>query len=188
MRRDQDIGGFLAHPEVREEIALGPSVGVMALHGGLEFSTSRIARKIAAKAPASFYGVIQTSSLGWHVTSTQFGRSSTEHLGSFLDHVRFVVSMHGFHRAGLYDTILLGGSNRERARQLGNKLREEGYPVIDDLEAIPSGLRGTHPQNPVNLASDGGVQVELPRILRRPEPLAGLVRAIASVLADSSQS
>lgn len=185
MRRDQDIAGFLAHPEVREEIALGPSVGVMALHGGLEFSTSRLARKIAAEAPASFYGVIQTAALGWHVTSTRFSRASTEHLGTFLDHVRFVVSLHGFHRAGLYDTILLGGSNRERAAHLGRELRREGYLVIDDLDEIPAGLRGMHPRNPVNLAREGGVQVELPRLLRRSEPLSGVVKAIATVLTDS---
>jgi len=167
---------------------LGPTVGVMALHGGLEFSTSRIARAVAHEAPASFYGVVQSPDLGWHVPSIHFTRAATQHLGAFLDQVSFVVSLHGFHRKTLLDTILLGGSNRQRASELGAKIRAAGYPVESDLNKIPSGLRGLHPQNPVNLASRGGVQVELPRLYRRPKPLAGIVGAISEVLRNSTQS
>ena len=171
---------------VREVMVLGPTVGVMALHGGLEFSTSRLARAVAQKAPASFYGVVQSADVGWHVPSIYFTRAATEHLAAFLDQVSFVVSLHGFHRKSLADTILLGGSNRERAEDLGAKLSPAGYPVLSDLTKIPSGLRGLHPQNPVNLAPSGGVQVELPRLYRRPKPLPGIVDAISEVLRDST--
>ena len=43
---------------------------------------------------------------------------------------------------------------------------EKRFPVITDIEQIPAGLRGVHPSNPANLASDGGVQLELPPVLR----------------------
>lgn len=188
MRRDKDIEGFLAHPDVREELVVGPSVGVMALHGGLEFSTSRLARAVAREAPASFYGVVQSSNLGWHVPSIHFSRESTERLDAFLDHVSFVVSLHGFHRHGWLDTILLGGSHRPRADRLGAVLRDSGYKVVSDIDEIPHGLRGLHGDNPVNLPTQGGVQVELPRSLRRPEPLEGIVTAISDVLRDAAQS
>ena len=34
--------------------------------------------------------------------------------------------------------------------------------MIDELEEIPKGLRGVHDRNPVNVARQQGVQVELP--------------------------
>lgn len=187
MKRDNDISAFLGHVDVREELALGPAVGVMALHGGLEFSTSRLARAVASEAPASFYGVIQSSNLGWHVPSIHFNRDVTEHLGTFLDHVRFVISLHGFHRLNLLDTILLGGSHRERAEQLGARLRDRGYRVESNVHDIPPGLRGMSESNPVNLPTEGGIQVELPRLLRRPKPLSGIVASIAETLSDANR-
>ena len=45
---------------------------------------------------------------------------------------------------------LLGGSNRELAAELAAQLRDAlpGYRWIDDLERIPSHLRGVHPRQP----------------------------------------
>ena len=71
------------------------------------------------------------------------------------------------------------------------------YEVVDDLEQIPTELRGVHRANPVNLPRRGGVQLELPprtrsrtvpmwRDLPDTEPvphqqdlIAGLVAAVA---------
>jgi len=41
------FGEFLATDGVREELILGAGVGLMALHGGLEFGTRRLARSIS---------------------------------------------------------------------------------------------------------------------------------------------
>ena len=57
-----------------------------------------------------------------------------------------------------------------------------GYRWIDDLERIPSHLRGVHRDNPVNRARDGGVQIELPpRVRKTPSDCAALVGALAAV-------
>ena len=55
------------------------------------------------------------------------------------------------------------------------------YRWLDDLERIPSHLRGVHRDNPVNRARDGGVQIELPpRVRKRGSDCAALVGALAT--------
>jgi phage replication-related protein YjqB (UPF0714/DUF867 family) len=65
-----------------------------------------------------------------------------------------------------------------------------GFAVIDHLDDIPVALRGLHPANPVNKPPRGGVQLELPPMVRgaspsrrdhgRPcLPLPGVVDALA---------
>jgi phage replication-related protein YjqB (UPF0714/DUF867 family) len=44
------------------------------------------------------------------------------------------------------------------------------YRIVDDVDAIPSHMRGLDPRNPVNLAAQGGVQLELPHHLRSVRP------------------
>jgi phage replication-related protein YjqB (UPF0714/DUF867 family) len=48
------------------------------------------------------------------------------------------------------------------------------YAIVDDAEAIPVPLRGLHPENPVNLPRNGGVQIELPPRVRGLTPHASL--------------
>ena len=80
--------------------------------------------------------------------------------------------MHGY--GGLvtsddrWTTVLVGGSGRELAARLAASLRLAlpGYTFLDDIESMPSRLRGVHPENPVNRAAGGGVQLELPPRVR----------------------
>ena len=69
-----------------------------------------------------------------------------------------VVAVHGYGRPDRYTTILLGGANRDLARELAGPIRQvlPDYTVLDELEDIPRELRGLHPDNPVNLAPGGG--------------------------------
>ena len=90
--------------------------------------------------------------------------------------------------------MLLGGRNRPLATHLAGALRDaldpHGYEVVDDLDAIPTELRGVHQRNPVNLPRQAGVQLELPPRVRGQSPLslpehtealiAGLASAILS--------
>jgi phage replication-related protein YjqB (UPF0714/DUF867 family) len=94
-------------------------------------------------------------------------------LRAFLDHVRVVVTVHGFGRRHLLTSLLLGGTNRDLAGDLAAELRPRlpAYEVIDDLDRIPKELRGVHARNPVNLPPDGGVQIELPPRVRGSSPL-----------------
>jgi phage replication-related protein YjqB (UPF0714/DUF867 family) len=182
------LGRLLATPGVQERCSLGSSFGFLALHGGLEAGTAEIAQAAAAASNASIYAVVQPDDVRWHVPSHAFDPSHSDALVAFLEHVDVVVSVHGF--GGLrgsderWVTGLLGGSNRALAAELAGRLREAlpGYRWLDDLEEIPSHLRGVHPGNPVNRARLGGVQIELPpRVRKTPGDCAALVGALAAV-------
>lgn len=123
------FGEFLAVDGVREELTIGSVVGVMALHGGLEFGTRRLARSIGDLLPVSLYTVVQPVGLAWHLPSTAYDRAMSPNLHRFLEHVRLVVSFHGYHRPELPDKVLLGGTNRSLAAALEAALTVEGVPA-----------------------------------------------------------
>lgn len=195
---------LLAEPDVRELCALRSRFGFLALHGGLERHTAEIAHAAAEQSGASLYAVVQPDDLRWHVPSHRYDAGHSEALRSFLDHVDVVVSIHGY--GGLrtsddrWTTALIGGSNRALANRLASALRHTlaEYTWIDDLDRIPRSLRGLHPENPVNRAGRGGVQLELPPRIRGygrfwdgfsgpgfPPPTVELVRVLAGVAADA---
>lgn len=160
---------LLTEPGVREELRLASPIGIMAYHGGwLEKTTDVIADEVAARAAASFYAVIQPEGMERHIPSTQVDPAHSPALAAFLDHVEVVVTLHGYGRDELLHSLLLGGRNRPLADHLAGHLRPRlpDYDVVTDLEAIPSGLRGQHPLNPVNRPAASGVQIELPPTIR----------------------
>lgn len=159
---------LLCHPLVREQVVLRSRVGFLAMHGGLEPGTSELAAEAAAQAGASLYTVDQPDDLKWHVSAHLVDPACSPRLADFLDHVDVVLSIHGYWRDDLHRCLLLGGANRSLAARLADVLRPvlPDYDVVDDVDAIPPGLRGLHPQNPVNLVRGGGVQLELPHQVR----------------------
>jgi phage replication-related protein YjqB (UPF0714/DUF867 family) len=163
---------LLRHPEVREAVELRSRFGFMAFHGGLEGGTEIVAEEAAGRAGASVYTVVQPATLVWHIPSALVRAEHSARLTRFLDHVEVVVAVHGYGRPGRPGDVLLGGSNRALARHLAGHLRTaiDGFDVVDELEAIPAELRGLHPDNPVNQARGGGVQLELPPRARGASP------------------
>lgn len=164
---------LLAHEGVEEDLELRSTFGFMAFHGGnLEEGTDLVAATAAAQAGASLYAVRQPPSLRWHVPSIEIVPEESAALAAFLDHVEVAVAVHGFGRAELWTTVLLGGRNRPLAAHVAGHLRAalDGYTVIDDLDAIPRELRGIHPRNPVNGCRLMGVQLELPPRVRTHGP------------------
>jgi phage replication-related protein YjqB (UPF0714/DUF867 family) len=164
---------LLAHPEVVEQLELRSTVGFLALHGGLEPGTAEIAREAAARASGSCYTVSQPRELHVHVPSVDADPDEAPRLAAFLDHVRTVISVHGYYRPlEQPQSVLVGGANRALVTALAAELREvlPLYRIIDDVDAIPSHMRGLDPRNPVNLAERGGVQLELPHHLRALRP------------------
>ena len=177
---------------VREATELRSPTGFMAIHGGsLERGTAEIATAAADAAGASLYTVEQPPDLRWHVPSHLIGRESSAALAAFLDHVEIVVSIHGYGRQGWWTRILAGGADRNLASRVADTLRPAlpDYEIIDDVEVIPRELRGLHPENPVNRARGGGVQLELPPRIRgigpnaRPGQTASFVAALANFAA-----
>ena len=164
---------LLAHPEVVEELELRSAVGFLALHGGLEPGTAEIARDAAGRARSSCYTVNQPRELHVHVPSVDADPEEAPRLAAFLDHVRTVISVHGYYRPlERPQSVLVGGANRALVTTLAAELREvlPDYLIVDDVDAIPSHMRGLDPRNPVNLAERGGVQLELPHHLRTVRP------------------
>jgi phage replication-related protein YjqB (UPF0714/DUF867 family) len=164
---------LLDHAGVQERCDLGSRFGFMAFHGGsLEEQTDQIALAAAERSGSSLYAVVQPADLRWHIPSTAVRPAESPALRRFLDHVDAVVAVHGFGRDGYWTSLLLGGRGRGLASHLAGCLRPAlpDYEVIDDLEAIPAGLRGVHPDNPVNLGGGEGVQLELPPRVRGMGP------------------
>jgi phage replication-related protein YjqB (UPF0714/DUF867 family) len=165
---------LLASDGVCEEVELRGSFGFMAFHGGgLEEMTDVVARAAAERSEASYYGVLHPPKWELHLPSTRVAPDESPRLAEFIEHVDVVVTVHGFGRPSLMTSLLLGGRNRTLATHLAGHLRRAlpAYDVIDDLDAIPTELRGVHARNPVNLPARQGVQVELPPRVRGSSPL-----------------
>ena len=160
---------ILETSDAYEELEIRSKVGLMAYHGGtLEKATDAIARETAALCGASYYGLIQTNDDPLHFPSTKLFEYASENLNVFFQHVRVVITIHGYGREHLFHSVLLGGRNRALASHLASflKMALPDYSFENDLEQIPKELRGLHPKNPVNIPALTGVQVELPPTLR----------------------
>ncbi len=185
-----DLAQLLTMPGTREECVLRSSVGFMALHGGSQDrGTEQIARRAAKEANASYYAIVQPAGLRVHLTSRLHDPEHSAQLRAFLEHVEVAISVHGFGREGFslwcdpdrglvvepygpavrgsqtrpLRGIIVGGLNTQlldAARRLFHE-RFAGYHVADERIRL-----GFHPDNPVNLPSAHGVQVELPPGLR----------------------
>jgi phage replication-related protein YjqB (UPF0714/DUF867 family) len=185
-----DLAELLTMPGVREECILRSNVGFMALHAGSQDrGTEQIASRAAAQTGASYYAIVHPPGLRVHLTSRLHHPDHSANLRAFLAHVDVAISVHGFGRDGFalwvdpdsglliepygpairgrqtgpLRGIILGGLNAQllaAARDLFQR-RFAGYHVADERVRL-----GFHPDNPVNLPSAHGVQVELPPGLR----------------------
>src|SRR5665811_1784941 len=100
------LSDFIAHPDVRETMHLAGSVGVMAIHGGVERHTDSIAHTVADRTGASRSVVTQPPDLGWHIPSTGYDPGQSPALERFLARVGTVVSIHGFGREHMRRSVL----------------------------------------------------------------------------------
>jgi phage replication-related protein YjqB (UPF0714/DUF867 family) len=188
------LGALLAEPGVDEVLSLAGPVGFLALHGGAQDRvTDEIASAAASRSGASLYAVVQPPTLRWHIPSYRYSPDESEALRMFVDHVRVVISVHGYGvdnwrmdwrppdfestRLGQFharEAFLVGGRNRSKAADLATRLREAlpDYEVWDDLDRIPPKASGQDARNPVNLPCDGGVQLECPARVRGLGPRA----------------
>jgi phage replication-related protein YjqB (UPF0714/DUF867 family) len=169
---------------------LRSSVGLMALHGGSQDrGTHEIASRVAEVAGASYYAIVQPLGLRVHLTSRRHDPAHSERMTAFLRHVQIAISVHGFGRDGFavhvdpgggvvvqpYGPALRGrqrgplrgiivGGRNEELLELARRLLDDrfaGYHVADERVRL-----GFHPNNPANLPSSHGIQIELPPGLR----------------------
>ncbi|MDO0926990.1 poly-gamma-glutamate hydrolase family protein [Streptomyces sp. TG1A-8] len=161
--------------EFAAALTLRSDVGVLALHGSREGGTAELAREVAARAGATALVFTQPAGDPVHIPSHRMASAPCASLDRFLSHVCLVVSLHGHFRPAAPRSVFLGGGNRGAARTLGHSLTllAPDFDAVTDLDRIPTGLRGLHPRNPVNLARDKGVQLELPLSARTHRPERG---------------
>ncbi len=169
------FAALLAKPGVLETVDLRSKFGFCAFHGGnLERVTDQIASEAAARSGSSYYAVLQPPGMRHHIPSAMVSPAQSPALKSFVEHCDVVVAVHGYGRRGLFTSLLCGGQNRRLASHVANHVRAvlPAYQIVDEIEQIPKALRGVHPENPCNLPSNGGVQLELPPRVRGLSPLA----------------
>ncbi|MER6472486.1 poly-gamma-glutamate hydrolase family protein [Streptomyces collinus] len=164
--------------EFAASLTAGSGVGLLALHAGTEGGTAELAEEVAARTGATALVFTQPAGDPVHLPSHRMAVDHCAALREFLASVTVVVSLHGHLRRETPRAVFLGGANREAARVLGQELTlyAPDFEAVTDLDAIPAGLRGLHPRNPVNLAAEAGVQVELPLAARTLRP--GEVRGV----------
>lgn len=168
------FGELLARPGVVEVLDLKGPIGFCAFHGGnLERMTEQIASEAAARSGSSFYGVIQPRGMRHHIPSAQVDPAQSPKLEAFVRHCSWIIAVHGYGLQGHFASLLCGGVNRDLANHVAFHVRNTlpYYESIDDIDRIPRSLRGLHPDNPCNLTSGGGMQLELPPRVRGLTPL-----------------
>lgn len=171
----QSLSALLREPGVVELSRLRSRFGFLAIHGGgLEQMTDEIAERAAQDAGASLYVLRHPNRYPHHLPSSRFDPAESTQLAEFLEHVEVAVSLHGYGRIGRSTQLLAGGRNRTLASHVADHIRLPGYEVVTDLDAIPSELRGLHPDNPVNRVRGGGTQLELPVRVRGLSPRSPL--------------
>ena len=140
----------------------GTRVAILAPHGGtIEPETASIARAVAGD-DLSFYlfEALHAGAHGdYHITSHRFDEPRALALVAGAD---TSIAIHGRKDDGT-DTVWLGGRDETLRDAVGDALRAAGFEA-----ALNTALPGVHPSNICNRTRSGaGVQLELPRSLRR---------------------
>ena len=157
--------------DTSEHLHLGSSLGLVAMHGGgIEPGTEEIARFVAYHSGASLYvyaGRLSTGNLSLHRPSHRMKLEDRPLVMQFLNHVNMAISIHGHGRNER--CAYVGGLHQAMVHQFVEVAQAAlcHYEWIFNPESIPSGIRGQNPNNIVNLPPAQGMQLELPRDLRR---------------------
>src|SRR4051812_681636 len=154
--------------EIREPDS---EVAVLAPHGGkIEWGTNQIATLIAGDDFKLF--CFNGNRVGGetfrylHVTSDCYDEERCQRIVASCG---IIVAIHGWNEEekGLAPNIYLGGRDEKLRETIGHELRDIGFRVADFADPT-NRFRGQRSANICNLGKTGkGVQLELPRALRR---------------------
>ena len=157
-----------------EFLLLGGSLGLMAIHGGgIEPGTEEIARFVANYSGASLYiyaGRLPAGNLSLHRPSQGMELENRPLLLRFLNRVITAISIHGHGRS--QKLAFVGGLNKTMVQRFVEIARQDlpQYEWISDPAIIPQGIKGRNPNNIVNVPPAHGMQLELPKDLRKTKP------------------
>jgi phage replication-related protein YjqB (UPF0714/DUF867 family) len=169
--RCQELIFMAGKGDISEHLHLGGSLGLVAIHGGgIEPGTEEIARFVAYHSGASLYvyaGRRAAGNLSLHRPSHRLKLHDRPLVIKFLNHVIMAISIHGHGRNER--CVYVGGLHQAMVHQFVEAAQAalSPYEWIFDPESIPSDMRGQNPNNIVNLPPAQGMQLELPKDLRR---------------------
>lgn len=142
-----------------------PVYAVIAPHGGgIEVGTSELARAVAKDEHTLylFEGLKPSDNATLHITSTNFDEPIARMI---MPEHEYGVSLHGM--KGDDPLTLVGGSNRTMVTEMVYSLNEWGFSVQVAEVHLNAPFAGTDPANIVNIASHGGVQLEISTAQRK---------------------
>jgi phage replication-related protein YjqB (UPF0714/DUF867 family) len=161
--------------DVEEYLHLAGPLGVIAIHGGgIEPGTEEIARYVANRSGASLYvyaGRRAAGNILLHQSSHTINIEKRPLAVQFLNHVKIAISIHGHGRKK--NRVYTGGLHQNMVQRFVELARPvlSAYEWISNPEITPPELRGQSPFNIVNLPPGRGMQLELPRKLRKIKPV-----------------
>jgi phage replication-related protein YjqB (UPF0714/DUF867 family) len=156
-----------------ESLVLAGSLGLLAPHGGrIEPGTEAIAQFVAERTGASLYvyaGQRPAGNRALHLHSHRLRPEARPLLLRFLAHVDAAIAIHGHGRLPRH--VYVGGLNEAMVQRFSEFVRPvlSRYDWIVDPGEIPQEIRGRDPNNIVNLPPARGMQLELPKALRRTQ-------------------
>ena len=127
-------------------------VSVMAIHGGIETGTEKIAEVCAGTDWNLYIFKSLSAGNGLHVTAAKFDEPKAVSLAAAS---LAAFSIHGQDETG--KTICVGGGNSGLAAASARELKKNGFSVEYPCRRLP----GKSPKNIANRAKRGGVQLEI---------------------------
>ncbi|WP_426982611.1 poly-gamma-glutamate hydrolase family protein [Bacillus cabrialesii] len=141
----------------------GSPLLVLAIHGGgIEGGTSEVARELSKEYSMYLFEGLQSSGNSvLHITSTHFDEPQALKMTEIHE---YVISLHGY--AEEDQQIEVGGTDRERAAVLVEKLQNAGFPAV--LLSTDHPHAGVSPNNIANQSKTGlSIQLEMSTGFRR---------------------
>lgn len=159
-------------------------ITILAIHGGdIEKGTSRIARQLAGSDLNLylFEGWLGRKSRELHITSANFNEPSAIALATSS---LLAVSVHG--QAAPGEVVCIGGANEAAGERVARNLTGAGFKVEIPCRRLP----GKSPDNIVNKAKKGGVQLEitlnlLKKLEEDEEYLSRFINAVRLAIIDT---
>ncbi|PGO60730.1 poly-gamma-glutamate hydrolase family protein [Priestia megaterium] len=132
-------------------------IGVISIHGGgIEVGTTELLESIKSRRPAwswySFEALLASNNGNLHITSTNFDEPRAINLVNSLSRD---VSLHG--ASGDTPITYIGGLDQVMRDFIWEALEKRGFAV----QLADGGIAGKEPNNIINRASHGGVQLEM---------------------------
>lgn len=162
----------------REYGVIRGRLGIFSIHGGsIENGTEQIARYLAERTDCTVYifsGRERAGNRRLHIPSNETSWFERPFFKECFSRVEAVVALHGHGRND--NEVYIGGKNVFLKKKTKEVLEKDLKRHRILTHEVPNELRGRHPDNFTNLPVNRGIQIELPRSLRKAKTTTGWSR------------